>query len=161
MPPCPAPGQYFLKSFYFFSNNFYSLYITITVSTSFHPSPTLTNSSPIVPSSSEKKGNTPWTPSYLGHLVPAGLDTSSPTEDQLGSPGRRKGIQWQGTETQTALAANTLHSAPSCSLVGGPASVSHHRPRLVDSIGLLMVSLTLLAFSILSLTLLQDSLSST
>ena len=46
------------------------------------------------------------------------------------------------------------------SFVGGSVSVSPHRPRLVASVGLLEVSLTLLALFILPSTLPQDSLSS-
>ena len=44
-----------------------------------------------------------------------------------------------------------------CSLVGGSDSVSPHEPRLVDSVGLLEVSLTPSACSILSPTLPQYS----
>ena len=46
-------------------------------------------------------------------------------------------------------------------LVVGSVSVSHHGPRLVDSKGLLLVSLTPLAGSILFPTLPQDSPSTT
>ena len=44
-----------------------------------------------------------------------------------------------------------------CSLVSDPASMSPHAPRLVDSVGLLKVSLTHLACSILFPTLPIDS----
>ena len=50
-----------------------------------------------------------------------------------------------------------LGLAPTCSLVGGSVSVSPHGSRLVDSVGLLVVSLTLLAYSVLSSTPSQDS----
>ena len=104
------------------------------------------------------------------HIVPAGLDTSSPTEAQPGSPRR------QGTETETALnsiiggptwrpsctsATNVWgpRCSPTCSLVGGPDSVKSHGPT-VDSVGLLVVSLAPQAQSTLSPTLPQGSLSS-
>jgi hypothetical protein len=45
-----------------------------------------------------------------------------------------------------------------CSLVGGSVSVSSHRPRVVASVGPLVVFLTPLASSILSPTLPQDFL---
>ena len=48
-----------------------------------------------------------------------------------------------------------------CSLVGSSVSVSPHGYRLVDSVGLLVVSLTSLASSVLSVTLPQDFLRST
>ena len=48
--------------------------------------------------------------------------------------------------------------ASACSLVGGPVSVSPHGPRLVGSVGLLVVSLTPLICSLLPPTLPQDSL---
>jgi hypothetical protein len=45
---------------------------------------------------------------------------------------------------------------PSCSLVGGSVSVSLHEPRLVDSVGLLVMCFTSPAHSVLSPTLPQD-----
>jgi hypothetical protein len=51
-----------------------------------------------------------------------------------------------------------LGPAPACYLVGGPGSVSPYDPRLVDFVGLLVVSLTPLAPSIQFPILLQDSL---
>ena len=47
---------------------------------------------------------------------------------------------------------------PRCSLVGGLVSVSTHGPKLVESLGLLVVSLPLLACAILSPTVPQDIL---
>ena len=58
------------------------------------------------------------------------------------------------------ICAEGLGPAPACSLVGGSGSVSPHGPRLLDPLGLLVVSLTSLAPSILPLFLPQDSLSS-
>jgi hypothetical protein len=54
-----------------------------------------------------------------------------------------------------------LGLALACSLVGGPGSVRLHDFRLVDSVGLLVVSLTPPACQLLSLTLPQDSPGST
>jgi hypothetical protein len=54
-----------------------------------------------------------------------------------------------------------LGPAHACFLVGGSVSVSSYGPRLVDSVGLLDVSLTPQSSSILSLTVPQDSPSST
>jgi hypothetical protein len=51
-----------------------------------------------------------------------------------------------------------LDPASTCSLVCGSVSVSPHGPRLVDSVGLLVVSLTPLAQAILFSTLPQDPL---
>jgi hypothetical protein len=48
--------------------------------------------------------------------------------------------------------------APACSLVGHSVFVSPHGPRLVDYVGLLVVSLTPSALSILFHTLHQDFL---
>ena len=44
-----------------------------------------------------------------------------------------------------------------CSLVGGSVSVSPYGPRLVDSVGFLVVSLTILSPTILPPPLPQDS----
>ena len=51
-----------------------------------------------------------------------------------------------------------LCQSHACSLVVGPISVSLYGPRLVDSVGLLVVSLTPLICSLLPPTLPQDSL---
>lgn len=86
----------------FFLYFFYSHYIPFAAPPFSPPSPALTNS-PIIPSSSPQSRGRPlgYHPS-LGHLVSAGLNTS-PTEAQPGSPGGGKEIQWQATESETAL----------------------------------------------------------
>ena len=53
-----------------------------------------------------------------------------------------------------------LGPASVCYLVGGSVSVGPHGSRLVDSVSLLVVSLTLLGCSLLFPTCPQDSLSS-
>ena len=55
------------------------------------------------------------------------------------------------------ICAENLGQSYACSLVGGSVSVRPYRPRLVASVGFLMVSMTLLAPMILPLPLLQDS----
>lgn len=50
-----------------------------------------------------------------------------------------------------------LGPALTCSLVGGSVPVSTHGPRLVDSVGLLVMLLTPLTHSVLSPTLSQDA----
>lgn len=117
------------------------------------PSPILTNPSPTSSSPSPEISGAP-SPT-LGHLVSA-LVTSSPTETQ---PGGGKGIQWQEAETKVALLhllgyphddqavhcykyIGDLGQAPVCSLVGGLGFVRPCGPRLVDSVVLLVVSLT-------------------
>jgi len=91
------------------------------------PSPTLTYPSPIALS--------PWIQPYTGTSVPAGLGTSFSTEAKLGSQDRRKGIQWQGTETDTTPSrlVRDLHEDQVVHLLQiyrglSPAS---HAPRLV------------------------------
>jgi hypothetical protein len=53
-----------------------------------------------------------------------------------------------------------LGPAPACSLVDGSVSTSHHRPKFVDSVGHLVVSLSPPVYLILYVTLPQDTLSS-
>lgn len=65
------------------------------------PSSIFTNPSSTSPFLSPEIRGTLLGGATLGHIVPEGLGTSSPTEAQ---PGRGKGIQWQGTETKTAPA---------------------------------------------------------
>jgi hypothetical protein len=94
-------------------------------------------------------------------------ETSS-TEIQQGHPVREKeskGSQLQllGAHMKTKLHIRYksvwgLGPAPSCSLVGGSVSVSPNGLKLVDSVGLLVVSS--LASSVPSPTLPQDSPSS-
>jgi len=64
-------------------------------------------------------------------------------------------------EDQAVQMDRGLGPAPECSLVGGAVSVSLRGHRLVDSGGLLVVSLTPLTFSLPSPTLLRGSASST
>lgn len=71
----------------FFNNlDFYSLCILNTVSYLITPAP-------LPPSLLLKEGEAPiGYHTTLGHLVPAGLSISSPTEAQAGSPGERDPI---------------------------------------------------------------------
>jgi hypothetical protein len=115
----------------------------------------------------------------LAHQV-SGLRASSPTQARQGSPARGKGIQRQATgskktpqppfhllrEPHEDQAAHLLKCkrpslAHECSLVGGSVSVSPYGPRLVYSVGLLMVSMTPLTPAILFPHSSIDSLSST
>jgi hypothetical protein len=93
-------------TFCMFSNNllfFNSLYILITVPLSpLFPDPSLQTPSSIVIPSPQRRGVLFGYHPFLGHLVPAGLGTSSFTKAQPGSPGMGKGIQWQGKETEPA-----------------------------------------------------------
>ena len=71
----------------------------------------------------------------------------------------------QGTPMKTKLhmcykCVGGLGPVSAWSLVSGSVSVSPHEPRLIDSVGLLAVSLTLIACSFLSHIILSDSLSS-
>ena len=115
----------------------------------------------------------------LGQQVAAGLSISSPTEARQGSPAGERGsnVRQQIRDSSPSSYLRTymktklhtchkcvrgLGSAPACSLLGGSVSMSPHRPRVVDSVGLFMVSLTPLACSVLSITIIipQKSLSS-
>ena len=97
----------------------------------------------------------------LGHLVLARLSNSSPTEAQPGSPGRGRGSNGRQAsqrqplfqllddshEDQAVHLFQICRTASACSFVGGFVSVNHHRPRFIDSVGILVVSLTPLACS--------------
>jgi hypothetical protein len=110
----------------------------------------------------------------LGHLVPAGLSTSSSTEAQPGSPGRGRGSNSREQRQETAPApmsgdpyeeqATHLRqtcvgprSSPCMFFGWWPSLCEPHGPKLVDSVGLLVVVLTHLPHSIISPTLSQDS----
>jgi hypothetical protein len=71
----------------------------------------------------------------------------------------------KGTHMKTKLhicykCVEVLGPAPACPFIGGSVSVNLHGPRLVDSVGLLVESLSPPAPSILSPILLQESPSS-
>ena len=111
----------------------------------------------------------------LGHLV---ARLSSQTGAQPGSPLRGNGSSdRQGSQRQALLQllgdhmeiklhicykwGGGLNAAPACSLVCGSVSVRPNGPMLVDSVYLLVVSLTPPVYSVLSPTLQQDFLSTT
>ena len=91
----PAPGlRFFMKStFFFFSPN---IFFKFTLQSDYippFPSSTSLQTSPFITPlpSPQRRGAPPGYHPALGHLVPAGLGTSSPTEAQPGSPGRGRG----------------------------------------------------------------------
>ena len=152
--------------FFFFNNSFciFSLLPSHRPLLSSLPSPTPANPSPFV--------HYP----ILGYQVPARQGTSFPAETQPGSPYRGRGSngrQQSQKQPQLQLLGDhiktKLHIGYKCVEDLGPAmffglwfSSSEPRDsRLINTVGLLSVSLMSLASSILSPTLPQDSLSST
>ena len=74
----------------------YLLFIHITFQSqppsSSSPRPALTNTLTPLPTPVLREGEAPlWYHFTLGHRVPAGLSTSSPTKAQTGGPGRGRG----------------------------------------------------------------------
>jgi hypothetical protein len=107
----------------------------------------------------EEKGKPPlgYQPT-LGHIVPVGLIISSPTEAQPGSPCRGRGSNGrQHGQRQPPLHLlgdphedHAKHLLQMCEgprsspyMLFGSVSVNSHGPRLVDYVGLLVVSLNL------------------
>jgi hypothetical protein len=111
-----------------------------------------------LPFSLEKASPPPKYQLTLGHQVSSGLTTYCSTEARQGNPARRKkskdrqqssslshlllhllGDPHEDQATYQLTMKRGLGPVHTCSLIGVPVSVSSHGPRVVGSVGLLVV----------------------
>lgn len=166
-------SEYYNLTSFLFHNLFFlfKFYIPITASA---PSSLcrseLTNPSPYytLPFSLERGSPIGY---YPGHLVPAGLNISSPTKAQSSNSvwGRGPNSSLETTPAPIVRGPTWRPSYKSATKVWGPRSSLHmlfdwwyisvrpYEPRILDFVGFPVVPLIPLAHSILSLTLPQDS----